>query len=224
MDRTVIIAAIVALAGAAVAFLFLPAHAAGRDELGDLIDGTALRLADDPAQRLGLARATLGLLADAGMSSLTYNAIAARSGVGTATLQRYWTNRVDGVTDAISEIFRSHPVPNTGDLFRDLRAYVHELAEILSERRARQVLVALVAEGASDPELAKALRERVVGPRRAEVAARLALEPDRLKVVPEAAVDQLVGPIYHRALIVDTPIDEVLLDAIVAGIVTEASP
>jgi hypothetical protein len=36
-----------------------------------------------------------------------------------------------------------------------------------------------------------------------------------------STVDQLVGPIYRRALIVDTPIDEILLDAMVSGMVTE---
>ena len=50
------------------------------------------------------------------MSSLTYNAVAARSGIGTATFERYWTSRVDAVTDAIREVYAERPVPNTGDL------------------------------------------------------------------------------------------------------------
>jgi EmrB/QacA subfamily drug resistance transporter len=225
IDRTVIIAAVVALVGAGIAYLFLPARAASASGAGsalnDLIDGAARRLTDDPEQRLGLARATLGLLADAGMSSLTYNAVAARSGVGTATLERYWTSRVDAVTDALAEIFRAYPVPQTGDLRRDLTEYVHELATVLSTPRARQILGALVAEAASDPELARALRERVVGPRRAEVTARLNIDAGRLRVAPDVAIDQLVGPLFHRALIVDSPIDEALLDAAVAGVVDD---
>ncbi len=221
INRTVIVAAVVALAGAAISYLYLPAHARSGNPLDDLVDDAATRITDDPEQRLGLARATLGLLAEAGMSSLTYNAIAARSGVGTQTLQHYWTNRVDGVTDAMREIFEAHPIPKGGDIFGDLHAYVYDLGEVLSDPRARQVLGALVAAAASDPDLAKALRDRVVGPRRAEMAARLAMDPGRLKVPAEAAIDQLVGPIYHRALIVDTPIDKVLLDAIVTGVVTE---
>jgi AcrR family transcriptional regulator len=221
MDRTVIVAAVVALAGAAIAYLFLPARPRSSNAMDDLVDDAAARLKDDPQQRLGLARATLGLLADAGMSSLTYNAIAARSGVGTATLQRYWTSRVDGVTDAMREVFESHPIPQGGDIFDDLHDYIYELAGVLSDPRARQVVAALVAAGASDPELATALRERVVGPRRAELAARLAADPDRLKVPVDAAVDQLVGPIYHRALILDLPSDQSLLDAIVSGVVAE---
>ena len=64
--------------------------------------------------------ATLELLADAGMSSLTYNGIATRSGISTATLERYWGSRVDAVTDAIDEICRAQPIPDTGDLAADL--------------------------------------------------------------------------------------------------------
>ena len=107
--------------GAAVAYFFLPARGAGRRCADDLVDGAAQRLLDDPGRAASLARATLGLLADAGMSSLTYNAVASRSGIGTATLEHYWTSRVDAVADAMREVFAEHPVPDTGDLRRDLR-------------------------------------------------------------------------------------------------------
>ena len=36
----------------------------------------------------------------------------------------------------------------------------------------------------------------------------------------DAAIDQLVGPIYYRALIVDAAVDERLVDAVVDGILT----
>jgi EmrB/QacA subfamily drug resistance transporter len=120
MDHALVIAAVVALLGAAVAYLFLPARASDAPVLGTLVEGAARRL--DPQRRLGLARATLGLFADAGMSSLTYGAISTRSGISTDTLERYWTSRVDAVTDALAEVYRARPVPQTGDLRRDLYA------------------------------------------------------------------------------------------------------
>jgi EmrB/QacA subfamily drug resistance transporter len=221
MDHALLIAAFVALAGAAVAYLFLPARARDADPIDnvvdDIVDDTARRL--DPQVRLGLARTTLALLAEAGMSSLTYNAISTRSGVSTETLQRYWTSRVEAVTDALEEVFRSHPVPCTGDLRRDLCDYVHELGAALSQPSARQVLAAVIAESSSDPELATSLRNRVVEGRRAEIAARMSLESDRLQVPLGAAVDELVGPIYYRALFADGVIDDELLDSIVSGLV-----
>lgn len=217
MDHALIIAAVVALLGAGVAYLFLPARARDADVLDGAVEGAARRL--DPQKRLGLARATLELFADAGMSSLTYSAISTRSGVSTDTLERYWTSRVDAVTDAMAEVFKSHPVPHTGDLHRDIHHYVHEVGDALSEPRARQVLAALIAEASTDPELAASLRTRVVEPRRAEIAARLSMEPEHLHVPLSAAVDQLVGPIYHRALFADGAIDDVLLDSIVSSLI-----
>ena len=214
-----VVGAAVALLGALVAVLFLPARATGAASVERLIDGAARRLGDDPAERLGLAEATLGLLADAGMSSLTYNAVAARSGVGTATLERYWGSRVDAVADALAEVVRAHPVPDTGDLRTDLRAYVRDVGGLLSTPRARQVMGALVAEAAADPELAAALRERVGEPRRREVAARLRADGQQLAAPVDAALDQLMGPLYHRALIVDAPIDDALVDAVVDAVV-----
>jgi EmrB/QacA subfamily drug resistance transporter len=219
MDRTVIVGAAVALLGALVAFVFLPARARG-DAVSSLVDGAARRLPEDPERRLGLARATLGLLADAGMSSLTYHAVAARSGIGTATLEHYWGSRVDAVTDALAEVFRAHPVPDTGDLRQDLCDYVSDVGRMLSEPRARQVLGALIAEASADPELSDALRQRVGEPRRREIAERLGADGSQLTVPVDVAIDLLVGPVYHRAIVVaEGPVDPALVDAVVDAVV-----
>lgn len=215
LDGTVVVGAAVAFAGVLVALAFLPARAAG-DELVELIDGAAQRL--DPQQRRDLAAATLGVLADAGMSSLTYSGISGRSGVATSTLRRYWTSRVDAVVDALAEVFAEHPVPDTGDLLADMRAYLRDLGATIATPRARQVMAALVAEAAADSELAAAFRERVIGPRRAELTRRLTAEPGRLRVPPDGAADQLVGPLYHRAFFVAEPLDEAFLDSALSGV------
>jgi hypothetical protein len=34
----------------------------------------------------------------------------------------------------------------------------------------------------------------------------------------DASVDQLVGPVYHRALIVNGPIDDTLVESVVASL------
>jgi EmrB/QacA subfamily drug resistance transporter len=219
VDRSVLVGAFVALLGAAVAWFFLPARDHAAEPVDELVDGAAIRLG--PEQRRSLAQVTLGLLADAGMSSLTYNAVAAQSGIGTATLEHYWTSRVDAVSDAMREVIDEHPIPNTGDLRADLCHYVREVGLVLADPRARQVLGALIGEGASDPELANTLREQVVAPRRAELAARLSLEPDRLRVPVDAAVDQVVGPVYYRTLIAGGEVDDALVNAIVETIIHE---
>jgi AcrR family transcriptional regulator len=217
INKSVIVGAVVAALGAAVAYFFLPARDHAAQPIDDFVDGAAVRLG--PEQRRTLAQVTLGLLCDAGMSSLTYNAVAARSGIGTATLQHYFTSRVDGVSAAVRELVGEHPIPQTGDLEADLRRYIKDVADVLSDERARRVLGALIGAAASDPELADALREQVVAPRRAELAARLSLEPEPLKVPVDAAVDQVVGPIYYRAVVAGETVDDRLVDSIVNSIV-----
>ncbi len=80
MDRALVVGAAVAVIGAVVAYVFLPARALADDQFGELVEETALHVG--PEQRRSVAEATLGLLAEAGMSSLTYHGVAARSGVG----------------------------------------------------------------------------------------------------------------------------------------------
>jgi hypothetical protein len=81
------------------------------------------------------------------------------------------------------------------------------------------VLTTLVAEAASDPELGEALRRRILAPWRSELSARLAADRDRLAVPVDAALDMLVGPIHHRAVVVGQPVDDALLDALVTTLV-----
>ena len=217
LDRTVIVGAAVALLGAFIAFRYLPARSADTD-VERLIEGAAQRLPDDPEQRLGLARATLGLLADAGMSSLTYNGIATQSGISTATLEQYWGSRVDAVSDAVVEVFAAYPLADTGDLRGDLRAYLLETSRVLSEPRARQIIDALASAAASDESLAAALRERVSDPRRRELETRLQAQQGMVAVPISTAIDQLVGPIYYRTVITESTLDELLVDAVLDAV------
>ena len=186
------------------------------------MDGAALQIPADPEEHRTLARVVLGLLADAGMSSLTYNAISAQSGIGATSLQRIWTSRVDAVTQAMAEIYGENPVPDTGDLSEDLRAYVDGWATTLAEPRARQMLAALVAEAEKDPELDDALREQVLRPRCAELTRRIALDSERADAPVEEVVEQLVDTLCERALLLDVPVDDEVLRDVVAMLVGAA--
>ena len=154
------------------------------------------------------------------MSSLTYNAIAARSGIGTATLERYWGSRVDAVSDALAEVFAAHPVPDTGDIRLDLRG--------LHARDRRPPVRATLPASHRRPRgrsrvrrsLAAALRERVSEPRRRELETRLRTNESIANVPIDTAIDQLIGPIYYRTVIIHSAIDERLVDAILDAVLT----
>lgn len=236
VHAALIVGTVVALAGALVALVFLPARPRATDAVDRLVTDASLRLPKDPDQRLQLARSALELFAEAGMSSLTYNAVAARSGIGTATLERHWTSRVDAVTDALAEIVAAHPVPDSGDLETDLRRYLREVADLFADDDARRVLRTLVAEAGDDPELAAAVRDRVLTPWAEALDARLRRARtagedrddahggiDEGAPLPidslDHAFDQIMGPLYARALLVGPPPDNALADAIVTAVV-----
>ena len=155
------------------------------------------------------------------MSSLTYNAIAARSGIGTATLERYWGSRVDAVTDALAEVFAAHPVPDTGDLRRDLRAYMLEIGHVLSEPRSRQSH-RRPRRPRQRPTSRSPRHSANASANHADASSKPASAPtSRCSTVPiDTAIDQLVGPIYYRTVITDSAVDEHLVDAVLDAVLT----
>ncbi len=215
IHRALVVGALVALGGALVALFFLPARPRATGAVDRLAEDAALHLPRGSEPRRRLAEAALESFAEAGMSSLTYNAVAARSGVGTAVLERLWTSRVDAVTDALAEIMAAHPVPDTGDLADDLRGWLYAAAELFAPAENRRVLRTLATEAGDDAALAAALEERVLGPLAAELATRLAADPDGFAAPVDHAVEQLLGPLYARALLATSPPDRALVDAIV---------
>jgi AcrR family transcriptional regulator len=220
LDKTVLVGAGVAVLGALVALIWLPSRApsavAAVGGMDDLVRDTARSLTPPAGVRRDVRGATLELLADAGMSSLTFNGIAARSGIGTATLERFWTSRVDAVIDAIGFIFAEHPIPDTGDLRADLSAYLNEEGELLGRARSRAVIGTLIAEAARDHELEDTLRARLVRPLQKELRERLEAGKSRgeLHESTDCAVvaDLLDGPLYFRALITGDPPDASVID------------
>jgi AcrR family transcriptional regulator len=216
LGHTVYVGAGVALLGALIALIFLPSRpteTAAEPGLEDVVVGAAQTLSADAAdaERGGIGRATLELLADAGMSSLTFNAIATRSGVSTATVRRYWGSRVDAVIDALGSVFADHPIPDTGDARRDLQAYLDDEQRLLGTPRARAVIASLAVAAANDPDLESELDARLVRPLRARFVSRLEAAraagqiDDTLDL--DVAADLLAGPVYYRALITGEALD-----------------
>src|SRR4029077_19628330 len=107
------------------------------------------------------------------MSSLTFNAIATRSGVSTATVRRYWGSRVDAVIDALGSVFADHPIPDTGAARRDLQAYLDDEQRLLGTPRARAVIASLAVAAANAPDPEAELAARLVRPLRARLVGRL---------------------------------------------------
>ena len=81
----------------------------------------------DPRLDEAVVAATLQLLAEEGYAQLTVERIAARAGVGKASLYRRWPDKVSVVLEAVSRNPERPSVPDTGSLRGDALTYLQTL-------------------------------------------------------------------------------------------------
>jgi EmrB/QacA subfamily drug resistance transporter len=224
LSHTVVIAALIALAGAIVALIFLPSRplvaGQGVDDISDIVVATAQRIPSD--RRRDVTGAVLDLLAEAGFSSLTFSGVSTRSGVSTATLERYWGSRIEMVVDAVRVQLAEYPIPDTGSFSGDAMEFLYEVADGLTDPENVRIIGELIAQGARDPALATSLRKHLLAPRRAALIHMIdrGVERGELPADTDRPVlaDLLVGPLYHRALVSGEPVDHDVARRIVATV------
>src|SRR5580700_11109517 len=155
--------------------------------------------------RLAILRSTLKLLGKSGFSELTIESVAARAGVGKATVYRWWPNKAVLIADAFaSSTTRKLHFPDTGSVRTDMSQQMRQVIKVFRSRRGR-ILAAILAAGQSDRGVITAFRERFMMPRRREAYATLrrgiARGELRRNVDMDLLLDSLYGPIYMRFLI-----------------------
>ncbi|MEU5425512.1 TetR/AcrR family transcriptional regulator [Streptomyces olivoreticuli] len=156
--------------------------------------------------RRAILDAALELVGEVGFTKLTIEAIAARAGVGKQTIYRWWPSKAAVLFEAVVPEGIDDPaaveLPDTGDLEADLKFVLRATVDGLTGERLEAATRALSAETQNDPELGRALTERVLEPqlqsyvrrlRSAQAAGQVAEDVD-LRV----ALELLVGPLFHR--------------------------
>ena len=177
--------------------------------------------------------AAWGLLHAGGYAALNVDDVAERAGVAKTTLYRRWPTK-DHLAIAVgAQMLGEVPIPDTGDLRRDLNEFAAALADSLNRLRmaghygggASPGLAAeLVAAAARHPDIGEAVRAGYAQ-RHALALARLERAVSREGLRPDLdlglLVEQLVGPIYYRILITGAPADrgyaERLVEALLDG-------
>ncbi len=77
-----------------------------------------------PETDAAILDAALAMFGEVGYEGMTVEAVAARAGVGKATIYRRWSSKDDLVIAAIQEVLTSVEVPDLGDLRTTLVAMV----------------------------------------------------------------------------------------------------
>jgi len=154
------------------------------------------------------------------MSGLTIEGVAARAGVGKATIYRRWSSKLPLVVDAITTLPELR-VPATGTLRGDLRQILRDLAKILRSSPLGGVLPRLAVERGSDSEVDAAFGRYVAVRRRSLIeVVRRGLERGELPAGgdPEVLTDLLVGPIVNRLLFSHDTADPSFIEFVIATV------
>lgn len=157
-----------------------------------------------------------------GFRAMGIDAIAAKAGVGKATIYRRWPNKAAVVMDAfLAEVGPGTGFPPAPRALDRIRMQME--AQSKAFRGKYGVLIkSLLGEAQFDPELAEAFRERWIMPRRrlARKVLEEAIQQGDLRddIDIEAAIDTLYAPIYYRLQIQTGPITEKYVDGVLGQV------
>jgi AcrR family transcriptional regulator len=169
--------------------------------------------------------ATRTLLSEDGFSDLRLEHVAARAGVGKATIYRRWGSKEALAQELLAELAGPHiAVAVTGDTREELLAAVVNPMRAVTETPFGPVIRALLSQIAVNPTLGDPFRATVVQARRDEIARVIARGVARGDLRPDADVDVatelLVGPVYFRLMFggdLDDTFAARVVDAVLGG-------
>ncbi|HZQ80191.1 MAG TPA: TetR/AcrR family transcriptional regulator [Acidimicrobiia bacterium] len=156
-----------------------------------------------------ILEATVALLGEVGFAGLTIDGIAARAGVGKATIYRHWASKAEVAVDAFTAFIPPLDDPDTGSFADDARAVLLQIVDGLTNSPLAGILPSLVDAAERDAELERLFTE-FGRARRAVLRAVFDRAAARGELRPgldiDVAIDALVGPIFTRRLITRAPV------------------
>lgn len=175
-----------------------------------------------------ILQAAIALVREVGYDAVTMDAIAARAGVGKATVYRRWKAKETLVAEGIGLIVSAIPVPDTGSTRGDLDQLMRAARGMYGDPATSALLSGLIAAMARSAPIASAVRSGFVATWREAVAAVLARGVARGELRAgldlELANDLVTGPLLQRFLIVGGAVDERLTRGVVEAVMRALAP
>jgi AcrR family transcriptional regulator len=179
----------------------------------------------DPGRRNERSRraildATIALIGELGYDNVSIEAIARRAGVGKQTIYRWWPSKGAVALEAATD--RLDPVvvfPDTGDIVADLRAQLTGIVELIATTGFGPAYRGLMAAGQSDPDLLRAVFDRIIEPNVKAFRERIALAQERGGLRADADVEalrQLLYGVVEYRLLHAMPTEPRHIDAVLA--------
>jgi AcrR family transcriptional regulator len=161
--------------------------------------------------RLVILRAAVDELGDVGYGGVTIESVAARAGVGKATIYRHWPDKLALIADAF-ETFHEQMVPGVEDrpAPEAIQLLLRHVAEIVVDSTFSRCIPALI-EGAERDRRVREFHHRYAAERRQALIELIErgqrggqIRPD---VDPELAARALLGAIFYGRLMTGEPLD-----------------
>jgi AcrR family transcriptional regulator len=172
--------------------------------------------------------AAIALTREVGYDALAMDAIAARAGVGKATVYRRWASKETLVAEALEQLMRSIPIPDSGSTEGDLRVMMRDSVAMYRDPATKGLLSGLVAAMARSERIAQAVRSGFLAARRAAFRQVLERGVARGELQEgldfELALDLLSGPLVFRMLFTGGRIDERLTRDVVEVVLRGLAP
>ena len=113
-----------------------------------------------------ILQATLELLAEVGFERMSIEAIATCAGVGKTTIYRRYNSKEELVADAIESLRAEVVIPDTGTLWGDMDALIHNAAQITLNPVGRQAVAMIISSASSNSQFAQIYWTKYLQPRR----------------------------------------------------------
>lgn len=158
----------------------------------------------DPSTDLRIRRAAAELLLQNGFDKTTVDEVAARAGVGKATVYRRWASKEDLAVAAMESLYEAElPAPDTGSIVEDLMQSYRTVLAFVNSPEGEGFLRVSIAESVRDERIATLYRQSLL--RREDQAResfRRAIERGEVRADADidSAVEWLGGAITVRAV------------------------
>jgi AcrR family transcriptional regulator len=174
-----------------------------------------------------ILNATRELLAERGVLQLTVEGVAARAGVAKTTIYRRWRSKDElALAVLLKMVEEIVEVPDLGDVRKELISFLDGAVKILGRTLMGRVMQGLVSDLATDPQLGRKFRERIVALRVTEMRRLIerGVERGELRTGIDADLvhELMFGPVYYRLLLsggkLEKNLAERIVDAILPGL------
>jgi AcrR family transcriptional regulator len=170
--------------------------------------------------------AALELFAESGVGGVCIEAVAARAGVGKATIYRRWAGKEDLLLDALALLKSPLPEPGGDSVRADLVAMLRVMSQDIADPVRMRRYALLMGEGEKYPKIIQRYKETVVEPRREMIRSVLRRGIGTGEVRPDIDVDVamflLMGAVIargkHDPEQIEPDYPERVVDEVLAGL------